>query len=79
MDKEKNIDIERSSARVDNESIAVGIQEDRPRSIAGYIKKLLAGTAEARGAAPVPVEERLDENAISLLTLWTTANCSLLP
>lgn len=47
-------------------------------SLAGLRKALLC-TAETRGIEPVAAEERTDKTGRSLITLWFTANCSILP
>lgn len=53
--------------------------DDKERSLVSKLSSKVFARVEARGIAPVPVEERTDSRAYSLFALWFTANFSLLP
>lgn len=48
-------------------------------SLLSRLQGLITGSVEARGIQPVPLEERTDKKGTNLISLWFTANCSLLP
>ncbi|KAK1674993.1 permease for cytosine/purines, uracil, thiamine, allantoin-domain-containing protein [Colletotrichum godetiae] len=63
----------------DNVSIGAGSQDPPPRSWLTKLPRALLSSAETRGVAPVPIEERTVRNTLQLFTLWLTANCTTLP
>jgi hypothetical protein len=44
-----------------------------------WLRKLGAFGVELRGITPVSIEDRTDKRGLNLLSLWFTANFSLLP
>lgn len=68
-----------SSKIGDAQSVQEGITSRLSKNPLAHVRKTLLGSAEARGIAPVPVEERTDRSVFSLFTLWFTANCTTLP
>jgi hypothetical protein len=55
------------------------IEEGQTSRYAPWLRKLATLGVELRGIVPVPLEERTDQKGTNLLSLWFTANLSLLP
>ncbi|KAI6366344.1 hypothetical protein MCOR25_005159 [Pyricularia grisea] len=58
----------------------LGPEGSTGRGSAGFLPSILRflNRAEARGIAPVPVEERTEKRAINVFTLWWTMNANIL-
>ncbi|KAH0431473.1 purine-cytosine permease FCY21 [Colletotrichum camelliae] len=76
----EHLDIEEVSQKNDeNASLQTGAHDVISGGWFTKLREALLSSAETRGVAPVPLEERTDKKPLQLFTLWLTANCTLLP
>ncbi|KAJ3939865.1 uncharacterized protein N0V96_009854 [Colletotrichum fioriniae] len=79
-EKPESVDLEnRLGDDVENAALEAGSQNPPSRDWLAKLRKASLSSAETRGVAPVPIEERTDKNTLQLFTLWLTANCTTLP
>jgi hypothetical protein len=76
MSSEQDVSkLEKGSPSINADSV----KEGHASRYTPWLRRLATHGVELSGIVPVPLEERTDKKATNLLSLWFTANLSLLP